>query len=239
MKKIHFILQSKGGAGKSFLTYLLALKEEANEKALFVELDSSTKSSTKNLRFLAGRTPARFAELSLLDDRRKIVRDKLIAGVEGLNKLEGYESIYCDCGAPESEQFPALVSYDLKAKDLKDFADYLGVKFVFHIVVAGGTSYVSCVDYMQQLVSNLGGLFEIYIEINETTFYGFSHLLEEVKSYASDKKNKITAVRNFGDIDITSDIGKSIMANIEQGNGFDELPFAAKLKMRNEFEKIA
>jgi len=51
MKSFYFNIQSKGGSGKSMLTYLQALKHEKNEKAAFVDLDSSTQTSTRQLHF--------------------------------------------------------------------------------------------------------------------------------------------------------------------------------------------
>jgi cellulose biosynthesis protein BcsQ len=52
MKIFYFNIQSKGGAGKSMLTYLQALKHETNDQAVFVDLDSSTKTSVRQLRFI-------------------------------------------------------------------------------------------------------------------------------------------------------------------------------------------
>ena len=40
MKTIFLNIQSKGGAGKSMLTYLQALKHQGNEHVAFVDLDS-------------------------------------------------------------------------------------------------------------------------------------------------------------------------------------------------------
>ena len=47
MKTYYFNIQAKGGAGKSMLTYLQALKNEENASTLFVDLDNSTKTSPK------------------------------------------------------------------------------------------------------------------------------------------------------------------------------------------------
>jgi cellulose biosynthesis protein BcsQ len=49
MKTIYFNIQSKGGAGKSMLTYLQAIKNEQNEKAFFVDMDGSTLTSSQAL----------------------------------------------------------------------------------------------------------------------------------------------------------------------------------------------
>ena len=82
MKKMNFILQSKGGSGKSMLAYLLALKNEDNLLTYFIDFDSSVKSSTQQLKFLQGRTPARFAKMNLLDERGKIDRQRLFENLQ-------------------------------------------------------------------------------------------------------------------------------------------------------------
>ena len=96
---MNFILQSKGGSGKSMLTYLLALKNEDNPQTYFIDFDSSVKSSTQQLKFLQGRTPARFAKMNLLDERGKIDRQRLFENLQILAQ-KPYEEFFIDFGAP-------------------------------------------------------------------------------------------------------------------------------------------
>lgn len=49
MKKLSFIVQAKGGVGKSLLVYLIGLSEENNESSFFVDVYASTKTSCKQL----------------------------------------------------------------------------------------------------------------------------------------------------------------------------------------------
>ena len=51
-KELNFVLQAKGGVGKSLLTYLLGLAKQTQDSTLFVDVDSSTKTSTRQLIFL-------------------------------------------------------------------------------------------------------------------------------------------------------------------------------------------
>lgn len=239
MKTFYFNIQAKGGTGKSFLTVLQAYKEEENNDSLFVCLDTSTRSTMKNLRFMEGKNPKRIAEASLLDERMKIVRDKLLSTIEALNQIEnGYDRFYLDFGAPESQQFPELISQDLTPKDLKAFEEHLKVKFVFNIVVAGGTAYTSCTEYLDKLVQLLGDMFEVNILANKATFYNFNHLLDELGKYTKEMGSKVASLKVFGDFDTANDTGKVILANIEQGNSVKELSFTANLKMQNELQKI-
>ena len=110
MKHFIFNIQSKGGAGKSMLTYLQALKHEDNDKALFVDLDNSTKTSLKQLQFLS--TKKRIAEVSINDNKRRIDREKLFDVIEKLAALEPFDTVFIDFGAPESQQFPSLFNLD-------------------------------------------------------------------------------------------------------------------------------
>jgi len=134
MKKMNFILQSKGGSGKSMLAYLLALKNEDNPLTYFIDFDSSVKSSTQQLKFLQGRTPARFAKMNLLDERGKIDRQRLFENLQILAQ-KPYEEFFLDFGAPESEQFTSLFSKDYTIEEFKQIADELDVEFIFNIVV--------------------------------------------------------------------------------------------------------
>src|SRR3954464_5320818 len=78
MKTFYFNIQAKGGAGKSMLTYLQALKNEENESTLFVDLDNSTKTSIKQLKFLKDKK--RLVETDIIDAFRRIEREKLFRG---------------------------------------------------------------------------------------------------------------------------------------------------------------
>ena len=74
MKKKFFLnIQSKGGSGKSMLTYLQALKNETNEKTCFVDLDSSTKTSTQQLKFIGSHSGNRIIQIEMFDNLKKIV----------------------------------------------------------------------------------------------------------------------------------------------------------------------
>ncbi|MPR37401.1 hypothetical protein [Salmonirosea aquatica] len=213
-RKFNFIIQAKGGVGKSFLTYLIAIKHEEDCGRTFIDVDSSTKTSTAQLRFLAEKEQ-RLAEIDLLDNYRKIARDRLFDSIQQLSSLNN-AAFYLDFGAPESEQIPALLTMDLDQDDLKQFEQYLGVEFLFHVVVAGGTAYTSCVDYLMKIYKAVGNVFPITVWINANTFQNFPQQREECLSVAA--KCRIT-VEYFGDIELNTDLASKIISNIERGEG--------------------
>ena len=134
MKNLHFIVQAKGGVGKSILMYLFALKHYKDPKCLFIDVDASTQTSTRQLKFVH---QDQSDVASLLDEKGLLIRDNLLAYLQSLAK-ENFEEAYFDFGAPESEQLPALIEYDIP---LKDFAEGLDFEITFHIVIGGGGAY--------------------------------------------------------------------------------------------------
>lgn len=73
MKKKFFLnIQSKGGSGKSMLTYLQALKNETNEKTCFVDLDSYNKTATQQLKFIGLHSSDRLLQIEMFDNLKKI-----------------------------------------------------------------------------------------------------------------------------------------------------------------------
>ena len=72
MKTFYYNIQSKGGTGKSMLTYLQALKHEENDKIAFVDLDSSTQTSTRQLHFLTQQAANRLFSVDIFDNLKKI-----------------------------------------------------------------------------------------------------------------------------------------------------------------------
>jgi cellulose biosynthesis protein BcsQ len=236
-KRFHFNIQSKGGTGKSMLTYLQALKEQANKKSFFIDFDSSVKSSSQQLKFLQGKTPPRFATMSLLNDLEKLDRQLLLENLEELSNMD-YTDFYLDFGAPESDQLPALFSIDYSVRDLMDFEKHLQAKFKFNIIVAGSSSYVPCTNYLQKVVDILKGEFEVNIYVNESTFLGSSELIDEISNFAKIETNKINLVKLYNSLDSTTLTHKKILQKISEGHGLETYTFIAKMNIHRQIAKI-
>jgi hypothetical protein len=236
MKTFYFNIQSKGGAGKSMLTYLQALKCENLDHTLFVDLDSSTRTSLKQLQFL--REKKRLAEVNLTDHVRKIEREKLFEIIESFNEMK-FSEFYLDFGAPESQQFPSLFNFDFTAEEFKGFEESIKAKFVFNIVVAGGTSYLSCMEFTKEVVFPLGGKFDVLLYVNEFSFQNQLELIEEIKAFALENKELIKKVKNFGNISVDRNSGQNIINHVKLGIGQAAYKgFATKSIIQREIEKL-
>lgn len=237
MKTFYFNIQSKGGVGKSMLTYLQALKEQNNKRAYFVDFDSSVKSSCQQLKFLQGKKPPRFATMSLLDAREKLDRQLLFENLLELSRKD-YDSFYLDFGAPESDQLPSLFSKDYTWQEFKQIETELDARFVFNIVVAGGAAYEGSTRYLQKIVERLDGQFEVNIYVNEYTFSNHPNLITELKIYAGERTGKINAIKCFGDFDPTTSPHKKILSYVQQGLGMEAYKFIEKIKIQQELSRI-
>lgn len=236
MKKFYFNLQAKGGVGKSFLTALIALKNEDNPKTYFVDLDSSVKTSTQQLKFLKGRTPPRFASMHLLDNRNKIDRQLLFENLYLLSQKD-YEEFYLDLGAPESAEFPSLFSADYTISEFKQIAQELNAEFILHIVIAGGSSYEACTNYLERVAEIVKGALEINLYINEATFIN-KDKIGELTSFAELNNDIINETRLFGDFDNTTSPHKNILKKIEDGESLKSYAFVERIKILKEIAKV-
>lgn len=238
MKTFYFNIQSKGGAGKSMLTYLQALKHEKNEKTAFVDLDSSTQTSTRQLHFLTQQEANRLFSVDIFDNLKKIEREKLYDVLQAFN-AQPFDEIYIDFGAPESEQLPSLFSLDFSIDEFKEFEKELKAKFVFNVILCGGTSYASTFDYLKKLTEIVKGKFEIAMYLNELTFQNYNLLIDELNEFAKKAKGYISKVVRFGDIYVDRNSGQIITENIRNGMGFIGYnSFAAKTIIKREMTKI-
>lgn len=227
MKKLHFIVQAKGGVGKSLLTYLIALAKEQNENCFFVDVDSSTKTSVQQLKFLGEN---RQETLSLLDRDEYLIRDNLIQYLEAIQEAPFTEFVF-DFGAAESEQLPALIFRDIP---FGEFLQELGYEVVFHVVIAGGSSYTASVAYMHKMFKILNGEFDILVWQNLYTFQKWEALSEEL---AGNCRNIDLKLIPFGHFEPKSNIGAHILEQVRKGNGINSYPIGARLRMKKELKE--
>ena len=230
-------MQNKGGVGKSMLTYLLALKHQKNtfdnegnlDKILFSDGDILNLTTDRQCKFLT------IAHVNLMDKNQKFQRDKLLRSLEFFSKVEA-EIIYIDFGASESGQFPALVSLDYSSELFQDFAKNFNIEIVVNVVVAGGTSFIPCTDYLKNVVAALEHRIEIKVWINDWTFKNDTPETLVALSKYCQKEN--IAIHRFGNFDTDSSVGSEIMNKIKVGSGFNDYDFIHKMSLRKELDRL-
>lgn len=232
MKTFHFIIQAKGGVGKSFLTYFYALGREQDPAILFLDVDNSTQTSDRQLGFLRGQTVKRLAKLSLFNERAKQDRQLLMRSVLELAGLP-YTDYFLDFGAPESEQFPALVRQDLPAALLKQVEQQTKGRFVFHVVIGGNTAFKPCVAYLTEVVTVLEGLFQIVVHPNQHSFVGPARTEQLAFLDQFCGQNQLLLLP-FGNIDAESEVGKQIVHYAQLGKGLAEYDFLERLLVEQQ-----
>ena len=237
MKHIYFNVQSKGGAGKSMLTYLQALKHEDDTTVAFIDLDSATGTSLQQLKFI-GLQENRLFKVDILDYHKKIEREKLYTVIDKATAIP-FEKFFIDFGAAESEQLARLLSIDFTAAEFKEFEKEQNAKFIFNVVMAGGTSYVACFEYLKNFLELVGNNFEMRVYANEFTFKGQGFLLEELKKFETSSKGLIKCLIKFGNFFPERVSGTQIIEAMKMGKGRDGLKsFSTKIIIRKELAKI-
>jgi hypothetical protein len=237
MKQINFIMQNKGGVGKSMLTYLLALNHQKSiidnseniDKILFSDGDILNLTTDRQCKFLT------IAHVNLMDKNQKFQRDKLLRSLEYFSNVEA-ETIYIDFGASESGQFPALVSLDYSSELIYDFAQNFDIEIIVNVVVAGGTSFIPCTDFLKNVVKALDHKITIRVWVNDWTFKNDApDTVAELKKFCT-KENIMLS--HFGNFDTDSSVGSEILNKIKMGCGFNEYDFIHKMTLRKELDRL-
>lgn len=169
MKKLTFVVQSKGGAGKSALTYLLANKYKDNDTIMFVDMDNETKTSSLQLAF-AHRTMSH----NLIDDNTKnIDRAGFDKFFEEFINGKTITSAVCDMGGTSSEQFLIFLKNDGGA-DMLEALISMNVEVQVLCVVAGMNAFPSSSNYCRDLFKELSEISLIQKVIIKNNFNAFT-----------------------------------------------------------------
>lgn len=222
MKKLLKIIASnKGGNGKSLLTALFYQCYQNREDILFIDLDNSTKTSTKQLKNLGEN---RLKTISLLNESDVLDRNNLILFLESLAENEQFNEFIADFGSPEAEQLPYLLQNDI---DFKEFMDAIGMEAEFNIVISS-SGYLASVQYLESMCKILKDDFKITVWKNITSF---KHLPDLAKELEINCQKMGLELRQFGDFSPSS-LTKQILENIR--NGSFKFGIGAQLRLKKE-----
>jgi hypothetical protein len=204
MVKLFFILQSKGGVGKSAYAYNLANKSiQAGVDALFLCFDNETKTSEKQLKFVSS------SSYNLIDEKSKqIDRTKLDAFFEEIAEQKNYEYVFCDMGATSSEQFLKYINND-EGKIVLEALKELEIDLSIHCVVGGDNTYPACADFCDNMFEHTHGLTENVIVLNKKFEYD-KRQMNDVHKLSQKYGAKIT------DFNIINEVGSRGVSQIHK-----------------------
>lgn len=172
MKRVHFVLQSKGGVGKSTYTYMLANLAVKNEiKSLFIDMDNETDTSLTQLGFIGAKT------FNLVDHKTKqIDRTKIDSFFQGIIEQDKYSSIICDLGATSSEQFLKYLE-NPETKDIMQALGEMGIELNLHCILGGDNTFPACSNFCSELFAKTKTFAKNFIVRNE--LYNYSDAQEK------------------------------------------------------------
>jgi hypothetical protein len=229
MKKVNLILQAKGGVGKSLFTWFVA-QAEKDSKTSFIDLDESTQTSSNRLEYIVG--SKRIRHFQILNDSKRMEREKIIALFESLSKAQS-PNIFIDFGASESEEFKKLLSLDIPAEILKDELTKMEIEIKIIVVIAGRDAFVSSFHYFEKLSEQILGIFQFEALLNEGTFGG-SEALEAVKIEFTSKQINFKTFGNMGE----SESGKDVIKLITEGKSEDSLNLMGRITFKKALEQV-
>ncbi|MEI6947617.1 hypothetical protein V9K67_10520 [Paraflavisolibacter sp. H34] len=218
MKKVSFICQAKGGAGKSVLTFLLASKYQ---DAVILDMDDATLTTMQQLEY---RSPAL---VSFLNANKTIDRglfSDFIEQIAGHHK----DHFICDLGASISEQLPQYF-LDLDAASLNELLREHGIELELVCVVGGGNIFTSSVRYLRELIGATGGNFRIIVAQN--LYYAMDNeqegLLQEVLNEGRRDTISLTSFTISQDTNVSTQ--ERIKKVLKSGKGIHEAPAFSKI----------
>lgn len=232
MKQVHLILQSKGGVGKSLLTWFLANHYSDSESVLFMDVDESTRTSSSRLASILS-TPERSLFYPILNEQKKLEREYFLTLFERISNLST-EQIFLDFGAPESEEFRKLLEYEISAEDLSIELAAMGIELILYVVVAGRDAFESCSRFLLSMNTIVGTHIEIKILMNEGTFGGTEGINFGRESLSKLGFPKVSSFGNLGE----SQSGRDIIKLVSLGKKPDNLSLAMKLTFRKAMNQI-
>lgn len=229
-KTLNFVIQSKGGVGKSFMIWLSANVYQNDEKTIFIDLDNSTKTTNKRLASVIDES--RISHYSILDEQKKIEREEFLNMLDTFSQAD-FNQMFIDFGAPESEELLKFLQYEFSAETLKDACEELGIEINFMIVLAGNDTITACLSYSVTITNLVKEHFKTYWFLNLGLSGGI-----DARTATIDTINDViqqaqlnTQVIPFGDLGF-SQSAKDIIQMLANNSKPSELSFASNLKFK-------
>lgn len=180
---INFILQGKGGVGKTLISSILAQYKMETDDSRLICIDTDPVNATfANFKAIGAR------RLEIMDDT-KINEAKFDQMMEMI--LSEESDFIIDNGA---SSFVPLSSYLVENKAIEMLAES-GKKVIVHVVVTGGNAFSDTLTGLRKVANQFGDSIEIIVWLNE--FFGpveaNGKSFEEMKVY-NENKSLITGI---------------------------------------------
>lgn len=148
MPKRRFLINEKGGVGKSYTTKLLALMAEAYKvKTHIVDADNASASATKYFQGIIDRKSeyVLYKSENLVGPDRRIDRTKFDTFLETISQLD---DVVVDFGAASSEQLCYYLQEEYSNGILEIFEE---LDIQLYVLIAGGGSIKESIDFFLKL----------------------------------------------------------------------------------------
>jgi hypothetical protein len=222
-KKLIFVTQSKGGAGKSVLTFLLA---EKYRDAIVIDMDDATKTTSLQLAY---RKPL---QITFLNNHNIIDRGLFSKFLEKISEAKSTLFI-CDLGASISEQLPFYLQE--VGSFLPEILGQLGIEIEFFNVVGGANIYKQTMLFLSQLLDATAGLYPVRVLKNE--FYDFlSEQEEQLNTYCEANQVQVMAFNIAQDKNVSTQ--NRIQEVLKSGTGIENAPIFSKMYFQNAMKKL-
>ncbi|MBL0741067.1 hypothetical protein [Chryseolinea lacunae] len=196
-KKIYFIVQGKGGAGKSLLAFMLA---EKYQDAVILDLDDAIQSTKQQLAY---RNPT---VVPFLDPKTKSINRGTFMELFQSIALAGHPLYIADLGGSVSEQLPKFFILNSLQGTLS-LLQASNIHLQLVCVVGGGNIFKATMTYLDELVESTKGAIEIVVAHNgmypctqsqqeQLQQYVLEHTLPLIPFDLAEDKNE-SAMRNI------------------------------------------
>lgn len=224
MKKLQFICQKKGGAGKSFVMFLMAQK---HPEASLIDMDNGARSTMQQLEY---RKPKL---IPLINDNNEIDRSQMSDFFESAASSKNNHFI-CDLGASVSEQLPHYIK-DIHPEVLKELLTSLELDLEFVCVVTGGGSaFTSCLEYLKEVVTSIGNSFVVKVVLNQHNAFSPAEM-EDIQTFIKAKKLPFQIINLRSGSQGTTERIRQVLVD---GKGFEKSPAFTKVIFTNAVKEL-
>lgn len=209
MQTVHFILQGKGGVGKSFVAITLAQYLKGLDRPLYLADTDPTNATFSSYEALGAE------HINVSDAKMRVDKSKFDLLVERIMAAEG--DCVVDTGA---SSFLAMMEF-LKADQVIELLQESGRRVVIHTPLVGGQAMIETIRGLQSIFDFMGA----HVVVWENEFFG--PVVMEGQTFVQSKlykegKNRILGIVRLAQRDPDT-VGKAVATMTTNRLTFDEI----------------